>query len=217
MLAARDEALVRVDQRDVGVEARGDVALALEAEAARRVVRQQLGHAVVDRPRGLPSVISAGSMYSVPPKPDLAWKMSLRPFLPTFFSVAQQAWSEQTQSSLPSSSAVPEELDVGARADRRIHLGEAADLGVVVEAEVADRDFAAEVDVREGLGHLQRRLHRLARGEVQQVDVEAVGLVREVGGDGDREALGMRRARGAVGLEAGERLAVDALGIGCGR
>ena len=66
------------------------------------------------------------------------------------------------------------------------------------------RDLAAEVHVREGLGHLERRLDRLARREVQQVDVDAVRLVGEVGRDADREALGVRRARGAVGAQPRE-------------
>ena len=60
-----------------------------------------------DRPRGRPSVISAVSRNSVPPKPDFARKMFFLPALssPSLSSMRQHAWSEQTQSSLPSSSA----------------------------------------------------------------------------------------------------------------
>ena len=68
---------------------------------------------------------------------------------------------------------------------------------------MADGDLAAEVDVRKEVAHHQRRLDRLARAEVQQVDVGAVGLVGQVGGDEDRQPLGVRRTGGAVGRQAG--------------
>ena len=50
---------------------------------------------------------------------------------------------------------------------------------------------------------------------MQQVDVEAVRLVRKIGRDGDREPLGVRRTRGTVCAQARQRLAVDAFGIMC--
>ena len=62
---------------------------------------------------------------------------------------------------------------------------------------------------------VQRRLDRLARAQVQQVDVQAVGLVGEVGGDPDREALGVRRPRGAVGAQPRQlAFALDDLRVG---
>ena len=50
---------------------------------------------------------------------------------------------------------------------------------------------------------------------MQQVDVQAVGLVGEVGGDQDRKPFRMRRPRGAVGLQPGQlALALHQLGVG---
>src|SRR5262249_47976759 len=47
LLRAHHEAFVRIDQRDVGVETRRDVALVAQAKTLRRVPAEQLGHVVV--------------------------------------------------------------------------------------------------------------------------------------------------------------------------
>ena len=96
-------------------------------------------------------------------------------------------------------------LDTLARPDRRIDLGQVAVGRVHVQHQVADRDLAPEVDVREGALHAQRRVHRLGRTEMQEVDVGQFGLVRQVRGDADRQALRVRRPRRMVGVQAGER------------
>ena len=50
---------------------------------------------------------------------------------------------------------------------------------------------------------------------MQQVDVRAVGLVGEVGGDPHREPFRMRRPRGAVGAQPGQlALVLDQPGVG---
>src|SRR3954454_8585774 len=51
-----------------------------------------------------PSDTSAGSRYSVPPKPDLASQMLPKVFFAALVSCRQQAWLITTQSILPSSS-----------------------------------------------------------------------------------------------------------------
>ena len=98
----------------------------------------------------------------------------------------------------------PEELDVVPGADRRIHLGVSAGRRVDVEQQVPDGDLPLEAHVWKHARHRQRGLQRLARRQVQQVHVVALGLVGEVGGDPHRQALGVRWPCGAVGAQAGQ-------------
>ena len=39
---------------------------------------------------------------------------------------------------------------------------------------------------------------------MQQIDVQAIGFVGQIGRNPDRKPFGMRRARGAVGMQAGQ-------------
>ena len=56
-----------------------------------------------DKPRFVPSETSAGSRYSVPPKPDFASQMLPNAFFAALVSCRQHAWSLTTQSTVPSS------------------------------------------------------------------------------------------------------------------
>ena len=100
---------------------------------------------------------------------------------------------------------LPEKFHVFARADRRVHLGQLGGGRGDVQHQVADGHFAAEIDVGKHLGHHQRGLHRLARRQVQQVDVGQRRLVGQVAGDEHRQAFGMRWPRGVVRSQAFER------------
>ncbi len=79
---------------------------------------------------------------------------------------------------VPVEHRLPEIFNVGTGADGRVHLGVGAGGRVVVEEQVAHGDFAAEGNVREGARHHEGRLQRLARGQVQEIDVHAARLVR---------------------------------------
>ena len=57
-----------------------------------------------DSPRFAPSEASAGSRYSVPPKPDLASQMLPSAFFAALVSCLQQAWSLTTQWTFPARS-----------------------------------------------------------------------------------------------------------------
>ncbi len=69
---------------------------------------------------------------------------------------------------------------------------------------MADRGLTADVHIREDLLHLEHRLHRLARGQVEDVDVGTARGVGEIGGDDDGQTLGVRRPRQVVGLHVVE-------------
>ena len=110
---------------------------------------------------------------------------------------------------------LPQRLDVLARADRRIDLGVHGACAIGVEQKMADGHFAPEGDVRKDLLHGPGRFHRLARAQMQQVDVHAIGFVGEIGGDPDGEPFGMRRPRGAVGAQTRQlAFALDQRGVG---
>ena len=155
-----------------------------------------------------------GRRYSAPPKPDLARKTSSRGS-PNLVSSRQQAWSETTQSKLPASrcshsaSTSSRERSGGLTLPPRpCAVWKSASRWPTVTSR--RKSMCGNV-----VCHQHRRLDRLARGEVQQVDVGQLGLVREVGRDGDREALGVRRPGGAVGLEPGQvALLLDQPGVG---
>ena len=101
---------------------------------------------------------------------------------------------------------VPQKLDIFTRADGRIDLGQFCSLAVDVQHQVADGDFALEVDVRKSLGHHHRGLNGLARGQVQQVDVGQRGFVRKITGNEHRQTFGVLGARGAVGSQTLQRI-----------
>src|SRR2546430_929721 len=103
---------------------------------------------------------------------------------------------------LPVLHGLPQILDVLARADRRIDLRKRSRGRIVVKAEVADRHFTPEIEVRKRLSHLQRRIDSLARRQMQEVDVETVRLVREVTCNENCQTLGMRRPSRTVRAQA---------------
>ena len=84
-----------------------------------------------------------------------------------------------------------------------------------VQQQMAHRHFPSEGDVRKHLLHDPRRFHRLARAQVQEIDVQAVGFVGEIGGNPDGKPFGVRRASGAIGVQAGQRaVALNQLRVG---
>ena len=97
---------------------------------------------------------------------------------------------------------VPQELDIFARPDGRVHLGQVGGFGGDVEHQVADGDFAFEVDVRKHVGHHHRSLHGLARTQVQQIDVGQSRLVSQITRNKYGQPFGMLRPRGAVSGQA---------------
>ena len=209
------EALVRVDQRDVGVEARCDIALVEQAEPPRRVPGQKLGHAIVGHAALAALAHHAGEQIlgaaeSRLGEPDIA-RVVLRPLL-----LARTAGViADDPINLAVEYGLPQRLDVLARPDRRIDLGVHRAFAVGIQQQVSHRDLAAERDVRKDLLHGPGRVHRLARAQVQQVDVEAIRLIGEIGRDPDRQPLRVWRAGGAVGMQPGElALAFDDLGVG---
>ena len=51
------------------------------------------------------------------------------------------------------------------------------------------RYLAAERDVRKYLLHRPSRIHRLARAQMKQIDVEAIGFIGQVGRNPDCKPL----------------------------
>ena len=165
-------------------------------------------------PRFEPSLSTPESRYSVPPKPDFASQMFFGNFALYFLLGRAAGVVADDPVDIALEHRFPERLDVGARANRRVHLRRHAAGAIGIEQQMPDRDLPLEIDVREGVLHHQRRIHRLPRREVQQVDVEALGFVGEIGRDPDREPLGVRRPGGAVGREPVElAVALDELRI----
>jgi hypothetical protein len=117
-------------------------------------------------PRLLPSLRTPESRYSVPPNPDLASQIFADD--PVDLAVEHR---------------LPQGFDVLAWADRRIDLGMHRAFAVGIEQKMANRYLASESNVRKHLLHGPRSIDSLARAQVQQVDVQAIGLVRQVGGD----------------------------------
>src|SRR5262249_24452881 len=75
---------------------------------------------------------------------------------------------------------------------------------------MADRHFPAERDVGKYLLHDPRRVDRLTRAQVQEIDVQTVGLIGEVRGDPDGKPFRMRRACSTVGMQSRQlTLALD--------
>ena len=198
---------VGVDERDVGVVAHGDVRPSSAGRSARAGFHgDQLARPVVAAARGVrPSLTRPGSRYSAPPKPDLARKTSSRGS-PNFSSSLQHAWSRDDpvdRCRRAGAPTAPRRPRAGAAAGspcrrRRARCRQSASRWPMVTSRRKSMCGNAS-------RHQQRRLDRLARRQVQQVDGRQLGLVREVRRDGDREALGVRRPRGAVGREAGQR------------
>mmetsp|Transcript_46993 Transcript_46993/g.134431 ORF Transcript_46993/g.134431 Transcript_46993/m.134431 type:complete len:326 (-) Transcript_46993:8-985(-) len=80
---------------------------------------------------------------------------------------------------------------------------------------MTDGDLPPEVDVGKEPLHLNCSLERFPAGEVQQVDILEVGLVRQVGGDEDGKPLGVLRSRRRISMEAGQlALLLHLLGVG---
>src|SRR5881296_1533760 len=199
------ERAIRIEQRDVRVEAGREVALGEQAVAPRRVPRRERGHAGERQPAPAALAEDAGQQVFRPAEarlrqPDVAGARAggLR-LLGAAGVVADDPVHVTVEHRLP------EIFDVLARTDRRVDLRVGGGRCRDVEQQVADRHLPAKVDVWEGARHRQRGLQRLAGRQVQQVDVDAARLVPEVCGHGDGEALGVGRPRRAVGGEAGER------------
>ena len=77
---------------------------------------------------------------------------------------------------------------------------------------MADRDLTTKSNMRKHLLHDQRRFHRLARAEMQKIDVQAIRFIGEVGGYPDCQPFGVRRTRRTVRLQSGKlALAFDNL------
>src|SRR5262245_48832738 len=66
---------------------------------------------------------------------------------------------------------------------------------------MADRHFPAERDVRKYLLHDPRRIDRLTRGQMPEINVKAVGFIGEVRSDPDGEPFRVRRAGSTVGMQ----------------
>src|SRR6478672_11978961 len=118
-------------------------------------------------PRLPPSLTTPDRRYSVPPKPDFASQMLLGSSFDHFCSAEQQAWSLTIQSILRSSTACH-----SASTSSRGRIGGFA---IGIEQLMPDCHFAAERNVRKNLLHGPSRIHRLARTQVQQIDIQAVG------------------------------------------
>ena len=84
-------------------------------------------------------------------------------------------------------------------------LGVHGAFAIGVEQKMPDGYFPPERDMREDLLHGPGRIDRLARAQVQQVDVHAVRFIGQVGGDPHREPFGVRRPRRAIGAQTRER------------
>ena len=97
---------------------------------------------------------------------------------------------------------LPQELDVLARPDRRIHFCEYSRGRPDIQKQMPYGHLAPEVEMRKHLLHLQRRLERFPGRKVQQVDRRQGALVGEIRRDEHRQPLGMRRPRGVVGGQA---------------
>ena len=205
----------RIDEGDVGVEPGRDVALAVQTEAPRCVPARDACHVVVVHAALRALAHQRRQQVLGAAEPALGHPHVAEVALRDLHLVAAARVVADDPVELAGQQRLPEELDVGARADRRIDLGQLRGGRVDVEHQVADRHLALEVDVREHLGHRQRRLHGLARAEVQQVDVGQRGLVREVSRREHGESLGVRRPRRAVGREPLHRLVLlDDLRVG---
>ena len=68
---------------------------------------------------------------------------------------------------------------------------------------MADCHFPPERNVRKDLLHGPGRIHCLTRTQVQQIDVQAIGFIGQIGGDPDGKPFRVRRAGSAVGVQAG--------------
>ena len=208
------EGLLRVDQRQVGIEAHGDVALAVQAVALRRIPGEQFGHVVVGHAALRSSAHHAREQVLGAAEPGLRQPDVFRVVLVPLLLGGAAGVIADDPVDIAVEHGFPQGFHILARADGRIHLGLDGAFAVDVEQQVADGDFAPEIDVRKHILHHQRGIDGLLRGQVQQVDVRAVGLVGEVGGDPDRQSLGVGRARGAVRLETLElALALNQLGV----
>ena len=100
------------------------------------------------------------------------------------------------------------------RAFADLQLAFGASGGVIVQDEVSNGDFATEVHMRKRGAHEHGRLHRLARRQVQEVDVGQVGFVCQIRRDHNRQPLRVRRARCAVRAQSLEQtLGLHHLGV----
>jgi hypothetical protein len=82
-------------------------------------------------------------------------------------------------------------------------------------ARTGEVNAARKPIVRKDLLHGPGRVTALRESQVQQVDVEAIRFIGEIGRDPDRQPLGVRRAGGAVGMQPGElALVLHDLGVG---
>ena len=159
---AHDEATCRIEQGEIGIVADCDVSLGGEAEAPRWIPGRQLGDPVLGE--GPPASLAEharqkilGSAEARFRGPDVVGGAASALHLGRAARVIAHDPVD-----LALEHALPEILDVLARADRGIDLGVGARRRVAVEQQVADGHFATEVDVGKDLLGEERRLEGLA-------------------------------------------------------
>jgi len=79
-----------------------------------------------------------------------------------------------------------------------------------IQQQVTHRHFPAKGDVRKNLLHSPCRIDRLARAQMQEIDVQAIGFIGQIGRNPDGKPFGVRRAGGTVGVQSRQfALALD--------
>src|SRR6185437_4655555 len=132
-------------------------------------------------PRLLPSLTTPDRRYSVPPKPDFASQILSGSSFDHFCSAEQQAWSLTIQSILRSSTACQ-----SASTSSRGRIGGLTLACTAHSQSVSSRRWPTVTSRRkaicgENLLHGPCGIDGLARAQMKQVDVHAIGFVRQIG------------------------------------
>ena len=152
-----------VYQGDVGVKTSGDVALFVQAEALGRVPAGHPRHVVVTHAPARAFAHERGQQVFGATKTALGQPDVAKVVFGHLDFMAAAGVVAGHPIEFTGQERVPQKLNIFARANRRVDLGQVRGFAGDVEHQMANRHFAFEVDVREHVGHHHRGLHRFAR------------------------------------------------------